>query len=149
MAVVLDQPTFIAAFPEFANEAVYTPAAFAFWESNAELQLNPARFGASLQLAVCLFVAHNLSLAAEAAQVVATGGIAGNSLAAVASKTVGSVSVSYDTSDSSIPGAGEWNSTGYGQRLYRMLKSFNTGPFYAAHPRPLPRFGRLGYGRPY
>ncbi len=145
--MVVDQLTFVSVFPEFGDATVYTPTAFLFWEAEAERTLNATRFGASLPLAVMLFIAHNLALSAQTAKSVASGGIPGSSLAAISSKSVGSVSVSYDTADSSIDGAGEWNSTGYGQRLYRMLKSFNTGPFYAAHPRPLPRPGRFGYGR--
>jgi hypothetical protein len=146
--MVVDYETFVAAFPEFADAATYTQIQFDLWEAEAERELSADRFGGSLPLAVMLFAAHNMALSAKAAKAAATGGIAGGSLAAVSSKSVGSVSVSYDTSDSSIDGAGEWNATGYGQRLYRMLKSFNTGPFYIAHPRPLPRPGQgYGFGR--
>ena len=147
--MVVDEATFRATFPEFSDATEYPSAQFVFWEAEAERELSASRFGDSLVTAVCLFIAHNLSLSARAAKTAATGGASGGTFAAVSSKSVGSVSVSYDNSVSSYADAGEWNATGYGQRLYRMLKAFNTGPFYVPHPVPLPRPGRLGYGRRY
>ena len=144
--MLVSQADFIAVFPEFSDPVAFPPAQFAFWEALAETQLSERRFGKALPLALMLFVAHNISLSAQAAQTMASGGSPGGSIAAVASEAVGSVSVSYDTADSSIEGAGEWNSTSYGQRLYRMIKSFGTGPVYVAQAPSFSAQRGLGLG---
>lgn len=136
--MIVDLPTFVAAFPEFANAAVYPPAQFAFWEAEAERELPAIRLGSSLPVAIMLFVAHNVSLSAQAARTVSGGGIAGGVDGPVSSKSVGPVSKSYDLGSSTLPGAGEFNLTGYGRRLYRLLKSAGSGPVYFPGPRAYP-----------
>ena len=64
------------------------------------------------------------------AAVAAKGGIPGDSLGPVSSKSVGGVSISYDSGSISIAGAGAWNATSYGQRLYKLLQSAAMGGRY-------------------
>lgn len=142
--MIVDQATFISIFPEFGDETVFTPTAYAFWEAEAERELPLSRFGSSLPLAIMLWVAHQLALSARSAQAYASGAAPGGSVSAVASKSVDGVSVSFDTSDSSLEGAGEWNATSYGQRFYRLLKSFGTGPLYVPQVSSPPRIMPLG-----
>lgn len=127
---------FVAAFPEFSNETVYPQSQFNFWQAQAYLQLNAARFGASLDLAVMLFVAHNLVLSAQAKKSAASGGgVVSTSSSLVASKAVDKVNVSYDTTTTTIAGAGLWNATVYGQRLYQMIRTFGAGLLYIPNKR--------------
>lgn len=134
---------FIAAFPEFSNATTYPQGQFAFWETQAENQLSDTRFGTSLPLAIMLYVAHNIVVSARAAQV-PTGAISGDASGVVTSKSVGSVSKSYDTRLTAYEGAGPWNATSYGQRFYQLLKAFAASPIYVPG---YPRVAR--YGRPY
>ncbi len=133
---VVAQPDFVAAFPEFADATAFPPGQFTFWETLGEAQLDAARFGTSYTLAVMLFVAHNLALSAQAARAgIASVGAVGT----VASKSVGPVSKSYDTTLTATAGAGSWNATTYGQRLLAMMKA-RLGPVYIPGPSRRPSY---------
>lgn len=134
---------FIAAFPEFTSTATYPQAQVDFWFPHAYAQLNWKRFGSELGLGVMLFVAHNLVLSARAAKSATTGAVVGTQQGILTSKSVGDVSAGYDAASVTIQGAGIWNSTTYGARLYKMMQSYGTGPAYAPGPR---RFTRFPYG---
>jgi hypothetical protein len=93
--VTITYQDFVTAFPEFANTTIYPQAQFDFWAKQAYLQLNACRYGASLDLAAMLFVAHNLVLSAQASKSAASGGgSVGGTSGLVASKSVDKVSVS-------------------------------------------------------
>ena len=111
-------------------KTAYPQSQIEFWIPQAYNQLNAIRLGLSLDLAAMLFVAHNVALSARAAKTSGSGGLVGDTASPISSKSIGGVSYSYDTSDASIAGAGEWNATSYGQRLYKMFKAFGTGPAY-------------------
>lgn len=139
--VAVDRSTFIAVFPEFDDESKYPVAAVEFWIAQA-LGLYPLnRYGAQTDLVIMLYVAHNLALGVIAG---ASGGVAG-SFAPVASKAVGSVSKSMDTSAVTSADAGIWNGTAYGQRLYALLRGFATGGFYRPSARAAALSAPLGY----
>lgn len=125
---------FVAAFPEFCNLEVYPEAQINFWIPVAYAELNGRRFGTQIDLAVMLFVAHNVVLSAREAVAARAGQVVGQVQGPVTSKTVSKVSVSF-SSDTSIDGAGAWNFTTYGQRLYKMMKAYGAGPFYISGPR--------------
>ena len=127
-----DYTLFVSVFPEFASAS---SASAAYWLSQAPLQLNATMFGANFDLASMLFVAHNLTLGKQNANAVARGGVPGTTSGALASKSVGGVSASYDVGGVSIPGAGEWNATSYGRRLYKMMQAAACGGIVrAVHP---------------
>ena len=137
----MDYDTFIAAFPEFANQSKYPPAGILFWIAQAGIQLNARRFGASLTLATMLFTAHNTVLGAQNAAAAATAfGIPGQASGPLQSKAVGPVSASYDTEAVAVAGAGFWNQTSYGQRYWQLAQAYCSGPSYV--PGPQFRFGR-------
>jgi len=126
--------SFVAVYSEFANPVTYPTEAVQFWISQAAITLNLCVFGASADLATMLYVAHNLVLSARNAREAQRGGIVGQATGPVSAKSVGPVSVSYNTGLVAIEGAGIWNGTSYGQQLYKMMQTFGTGPVYA--PRP-------------
>lgn len=125
----------VAAFPEFTSPESFPDGQVDFWIQQAGLQLNANRLGTKLDYATMLFVAHNLVLSASAAQTAGAGG-ALTSGGILTSKSVGSVSAGYDFGSVSVSGAENYNSTTYGQRLWRLLRATSTGPFYVRSPRP-------------
>ncbi|MDB5448417.1 MAG: putative bacteriophage protein [Phenylobacterium sp.] len=125
---------FIGRFPEFGNATTFPQANIDPWIADGYAQLSPTRFGGRLDLAVMLFAAHNVVLGAREAASAAAGGIPGEVKGPVASKSVDKVSVSY-TDAASIDGAGAWNLTTYGLRLYKMFRAVGAGPYYVPGPR--------------
>jgi hypothetical protein len=123
-------PDFINAFPEFNDSSAYPFTQINFWIAQAYNQLSSDRLGVTLDLAAMLFVAHNMVLSARAAATATAGGIPGQSTGPVNSKGVGALHVGYDTPAMEIPGAGAWNGTSYGQRLYRMMVAAAAGGLY-------------------
>ncbi|MFG1417179.1 DUF4054 domain-containing protein [Xanthobacter sp. V0B-10] len=132
---MVDYATFVAVFPEFASPATFPEAQVAFWLGQAPNQLSARRFGANFELACMLFAAHNLALGAKDAKAAAFGGVGGGASGVTSSKTVDKVTVSYDTGATTIAGAGAWNATSYGTRLYKMIQAANTGPYYIPNRR--------------
>src|ERR1700730_2360230 len=111
----------ITAFPEFSNNAAYPISQINFWIPQAYNQLNADLFGKTLDLAAMLDIGHNIVLSARGAVTANVGGIPGEASGPANSKGVGAVHAGYDTAATQIPGAGMWNATSYGQRLYRMM----------------------------
>lgn len=130
--------TFVAVFPEFSDAGKYPQTQVDFWLAEATNQLSASRFKTSFDLAQMLFTAHYLALGRRDQIAANGGGVGGASLGMTSSKTVDKVSVSYDTASTALEGAGEWNATAYGQRLYRMILAVSTGPFYVPGRRRIP-----------
>jgi hypothetical protein len=143
---------FIAGFPEFTDSTKYPVATFNFWAAQANDNVGWARRMTLGQqtLAQCLFVAHNVALAAKAAAEAAIGAIPGQVTGALTSKSIDKVSTGYNPT-STIEGAGPWNLTTYGQRYYQMLQGINTAVYVPGRGsyRGNPYGGPFGpYGRP-
>jgi hypothetical protein len=120
---------FTAAFPEFTDASDYPVEQIAFWLNTGYQQLNTRRFGIQAGLAVMLFAAHNVVLSARARKATRTGQVPGVVQGALTSKALGGVSAGY-ADNTSIDGAGAWNLTTYGQRLYQMMRVASAGPTY-------------------
>lgn len=114
----MDLSAFRAHQPEFADVARFPDALLTWWASIGESRLSADRFGTLYSHAVEVFVAHNLKLVTDGATT--TGG-------AVSSKTVGSVTVSYDTAGAMLPGAGHWNQTVYGRQFAQLFRLIGQG----------------------
>lgn len=126
----MDIAQFRTNFPEFADAAKFPAGPIAFWSGLGEKLISSDRFGSAYGEAVALFTAHNLVLAIGNARTAAGGGIPGRGAGgAVSSKSVGSVSVSYDTASSMEDGAGHWNLTTYGQQYVSMARLFGHGGY--------------------
>lgn len=123
----MDNSAFRAAFPEFADTAKYPATQLDFWSALATAQVNVCRWGAQAPLGVFLYVAHELTLAGQNLGAAAFGGTPGGSSGPINSKTVGSVSVSYDTQQVAEKDAGWWNSTSYGRQFIRLARIFGSG----------------------
>lgn len=125
---------FVAIFPEFADTTLYPPAQVNFWIAQGMAQMNAFRFGTQLNLAVMLFVAHSIVLSAREIRSGAGGQVVGNVQGPLLSKSIGPISASY-SGDTAIEGAGAFNFTSYGQRLYNMMLAYAAGPKYVPGPR--------------
>lgn len=126
--MTLDAAQFRTDFPEFTDTTAYPDSLINFWLALAGKLLNPLRWGDMLTAGQELFIAHNIVLEARAKLAADKGGIPGASLGVQSSKSVGPVSVSYDTASALEEGAGHWNLTIYGTRYIRLARMLGAGP---------------------
>ena len=126
----LSRADFWQLYPEFADKDRFPIVALDMYLAEAYRELNAQRFGAGLDFAAGLFVAHYLALRSRDAMAAASGGAIGQAQGPIASKTVDKVSVSYDTGATADPRAGAWNATVYGQQLWARMKAVGSGPIY-------------------
>lgn len=123
----MDIAKFRAEFPEFSNTTTYPTSQLEFWASVAERLVRKCVWGDMYEFGVKLYVAHEITLAAQNAKAAASGGVPGTSGGIANSKTVGSVSVGYDSTNTSEKNAGWWNLTNYGKQFYRLMQMFGMG----------------------
>lgn len=120
---------FIQIFPEFSE---FPKVRVEFYLSEADNQISENRFEKSTEFGKALFTAHYLASLDNGQRTGAgdvTGTVSIGAHGAVSSKTVGSVSVSYDTASTSFADAGYWNSTPYGKQFFDLLKRYRRMPF--------------------
>lgn len=126
---MFDKASFRAAFPEFADNARYPDAMLDFWSGIGERLMFPQqhRWDTVYDYGLQLFVAHNITLAAQNVAASGSGGVPGSVSGPTTSKAVGSVSVSYDAASSIEPNAGHWNLTTYGKMLIHLARMIGAG----------------------
>lgn len=124
----ITEATFRANFTEFSDVALFPPAVVNFWITAADLMLSVSRWGTVRDMGVQLYAAHNLSLERQAMNAAANGGVPGAASGAVSQKTVGPATIAYDAASAAAEGAGDFNATIYGQRLWRLIQIFGSGP---------------------
>ena len=123
----MDVAAFRADFPEFVDAVRFPSSAIIFWSDLGEQLISADRFGGMYTKATELFTAHNIVLAAGNVTASTSGGLPGSSSGPVSSKSVGSVSVSYDTSSVMLPNAGHWNQTTYGRQYIQLVRLLGVG----------------------
>lgn len=114
-------------FPEFSDIARYPDSEIALWSTFAEVMVVKCRWGTMWQMGVNLYIAHEIVMATQNAKSGAIGGVPGQQSGPINTKTVGSVSVGYDTQAGSEKDAGWWNLTSYGKQFYRLSRIFGAG----------------------
>ena len=119
--------SFRASFPEFASTSDYPDSLVNFWLTLSVELVSTDRFGASYEHALGLLTAHNLVMARGNVLASTGSGVPGGASGAVASKAVGSVSVSYDNTGSSVAGAGQYGQTTYGRQYMQLVRLFGQG----------------------
>lgn len=124
---MMDIPAFRTSFPEFADSAIYPSSKISFWAGLAEKLVLLSVWGDCRSQGVSLYVAHELVLEGANARAAAVGGAPGQFTGAASSKSVGSVSVGYDSSGTSEKDAGYWNLTTYGKQFIRLARMFGAG----------------------
>lgn len=119
--------TFRADFPEFESEAKYSNPLINFWLGIGYKMLITDRWFDMLDHGIELFVAHHITIARADLNAEAVGGLSGQNLGPANSKSVGDVSVGYDTNMSLELGAGHWNLSTYGKQFIRLARMFGAG----------------------
>ena len=123
----MDIPQFRTEFPEFSDTTLYPTTQIVFWASLAEKMVLESVWKDCWAAGVKLYVAHEITLAAQSAKAASVGGTPGSQAGIANSKTVGSVSVGYDATTTSEKDAGWWNLTTYGKQFFRLMKIFGAG----------------------
>lgn len=125
--MLLDIPKFRTEFPEFSDTVLYPSTMITFWGTLAEKMVLECPWGECRMDGIKLYVAHEITLAAQNAKSASVGGTPGSSGGIANSKTVGSVTVSYDSTSTSEKDAGWWNLTNYGKQFIRLARIFGAG----------------------
>lgn len=123
----MDITQFRLDFPEFTDTVRYPSAQITFWATVAEQQVVATIWGNLYTQGVKLYVAHCITLAAQDVKAGSTGGMPGTSGGVPNNKTVGSVSVGYDSTATSEKDAGWWNLTNYGKQFIHLTRIFGAG----------------------
>lgn len=118
---------FRAEYPEFADADRFGVTLIERQLRIAAARLNADRWADLLDDGIGLFVAHHVALQGRQVATANAGGMPGAPVAAVASKTVGPVSTSYDSSSVSLTNAGHWNGTTYGTQFYELMRMVGAG----------------------
>lgn len=124
---VQDIKAFRNAFQEFESTKKYPSEMITFWSNVALAQVNQRAWCNQWATGVQLYTAHEITLAAVNAKSGLTGGVPGSSGGIANSKTVGGVTVGYDSENTSEKDAAWWNLTNYGKQFIRLAKLFGAG----------------------
>lgn len=136
MTTYVSYEQFQTDFPALADQDKYPASGFAFWQNMAVNLLKTDRFGppnavpplSMYDMAMELFIAHNLVLEMQTTAAGSNGAPATGPSGPLVSKTVGPVSATYDVNAGIEEKAGHWNLTVYGTRFIRICKMFGAGP---------------------
>lgn len=123
----MDNALFRRAFPEFADIDRYPDSQLDFWSAFATAMVNARRWKTQVNMGIYLYVAHEITLAAQNQKAGVIGGVPGSTSGPVNTKTVGSVTVGYDTQQAAEKDAGWWNLTTYGKQFIRLTRMFGAG----------------------
>jgi hypothetical protein len=123
-----DTELFRTSFPEFSDKQKFPTSLISGWAGVAVTQIDASAWGNAWNRGVSLYVAHELLLESKEIDAAKNGGATGNaSPGVVNSKTVGQVTVAYDTQSAVEKDAGHWNLTIYGRQYYRLMRIFGAG----------------------
>ena len=123
----MDAATFRSDFPAFASTTKYPDAQVNFWLNMALIWFDPVLWDNMLNYATELFVAHNLAQQGSDNAIAAFGGAPGLTQGVLSSKSVAQGAMGFDTGATTVPGAGNWNATSFGVRLYELMNIFGSG----------------------
>lgn len=123
----MDIARFRSSLPEFADIVRYPDSQLEFWATFAEHQVDCRRWKHQTYMGVFLYVAHEITIAASNQRSANIGGPPGGLSGPANSKTVGSVTVAYDTQQTAEKDAGYWNLTTYGKKFIHLARIFGVG----------------------
>jgi hypothetical protein len=120
--------------PEFKDPVQYPDETIAFWLSICPIDYET--WGPMYNFGQAMFVAHELKkFGAADGQ---PPGLAAGGSGIVSSKSVGPVSVSYDTALGSEEDAGMWNGSWYGRQFIHFARLMGMGPIQVGAVSPHP-----------
>ena len=123
----MDIAQFRLDFPEFSDSVRYPDSQITFYSTIAETMTNADKWKTLWLQGVELYVAHEITLAAQSSQAGQNGSVPGQQGGPINSKAVGSVNVGYDTVTGSEKNAGWWNLTSYGKQYFRLSRMIGVG----------------------
>jgi hypothetical protein len=139
-------PCTVAAFrafcPAFADPAQYPDEVVQMWLDLASHFVNSC-WGPMQGAGQAWWAAHEMAKM-ESATKAALGGNPGGVSGVISSKSVGPVSVSYDTQIGVVEKAGPYNLTMYGRQYAYFANLFGMGPFQFGPPEPAPQSPWIG-----
>jgi len=114
--------TFKTRYPEFSTIA---DARVSFFIADAELEIDPDRWGTWYDRGVAALAAHFLAISKKTA---ASGGALG-SLGPVSSRSIGDVSVSFGSASGTVSGLSDdyYKASPYGQEYLRLMSLIGIG----------------------
>lgn len=115
----MDIAQFRIDFPAFANATTYPDSMITFCATIAEAQIIEDRWGVIYSQAVGLYTAHHLVMVSDSS--------VGKTTGLQNSKSIGDVSVGYDTGSTIELNAGHWNLTNYGRTFIRLARLYGAG----------------------
>ncbi len=127
----MDITQFRLDFPEFSDDTVYTDSMITYWSTLAEKLHKEPRFGDVYTNIIELYTAHCIALQAQDIAASNTGGIPLGDGGTISEKTVGTVTIQYDTTWSFENNGGWFNQTIYGRQYLQLAKMFGKGGFMA------------------
>lgn len=113
--------------PEFSDSSRYPDSQISRWLAAGGSLLSVDAWGELLDYGLELWTAHHLALWRRNADTAAAGGAVGQGSGVVASKSVGDVSVSYDTGSGTLDGMADLNLTSYGVQFARLARQIGMG----------------------
>lgn len=117
--MAVDSVSFRVAYPAFADLIAYPPDTVTYWIGIAVGRLDPLRWAELYDEGVNLFVAHRLAMA----KLSGATGLVG----VVSSKSVGGVSVAYNTELGALEGGGNYNVTSFGRDFLMLARIVGMG----------------------
>lgn len=125
---ILSAAQFRTLIPAFNDSSIYSDDMLNLDLTLAASMLDANRWHDWRPLGMALMVAHFMSLDERENRVAKRGGVPGQGgVGILSSKSIGSVSASFDVSSGSELNAGHWNMTTYGRRYIHMARMVGTG----------------------
>lgn len=135
MAVSVAQ--FRANFPEFSSSPNYPDAMVNLWLQFAYTLLPAQRWRNLLDLGAQLYVAHQITMQGLSVAEGGNGAPPGMTVGPISAKTVGELTISYDTAMGANADDGPFASTRYGTAFLKLARQFGSGPIQT-RPGPIP-----------
>jgi Protein of unknown function (DUF4054) len=126
MAITVDQ--FRQNFPEFKSAIVYPDTMVSLWLNFAYLLLSSRRWRQALDMGAQLYTAHQITLQGLSTAEGANGAPPGMAQGPISAKTVGELTINYDTAMGGTAEDGSWAQTRYGTFFVKLARQFGSGP---------------------
>lgn len=134
---------FLASFPEFNDSSKYPATQRQLWMAQALATLDKNRWCDFYVMGCYLYVAHHLALFSNQN---GRRGVPGRPPMLMSSKSVGSVSASYDTQSIAVKDGALWNATTYGIRWLQIARMVGSGGAQVGYGPMPPYYGPGFFG---
>jgi hypothetical protein len=126
--VAISVAQFRANFPEFTAATVYPDSMVNMWLQWAYTFLSTRRWKTAIDLGAQLYTAHQISMQGLSTAEGGNGAPPGMTVGPISSKTVGELTIAYDTALGTNAEDGPWSNTRYGTMFVKLARQFGSGP---------------------